>query len=84
MIELTGLRNPCVLMDRFQPGLKAATLDRDADGNLIRKAGVMSVVISAAMCGGRCDGRRGGAEPASGRSMPGRSAVPAATSRYDA
>jgi MOSC domain-containing protein YiiM len=43
-VEITGLRNPCIQMDRFQPGLMAATLDKDADGNLIRKAGVMAVV----------------------------------------
>ena len=44
-IELTGLRNPCVQLDRFQAGLMQATLDRDAAGNLIRKAGVMGVVL---------------------------------------
>ena len=46
IIELTGLREPCVLMDRFQPGLKAATLDRETEGALIHKAGVMSIVIA--------------------------------------
>ncbi len=46
VIELTGLRNPCIQMDRFQQGLMQATLDRDAEGNLIRKAGVMGIVIS--------------------------------------
>jgi MOSC domain-containing protein YiiM len=45
VIELTGLREPCVLMDRFQQGLKAATEDRDADGTVICKAGVMAIVI---------------------------------------
>lgn len=45
-IELTGLRNPCIQMDRFQSGLMAATLDKDAAGNLIRKAGVMAVVLA--------------------------------------
>lgn len=45
LIELTGLRNPCIQMDRFQDGLMQATLDRDADGNLIRKAGVMGIVL---------------------------------------
>lgn len=43
-VEITGLRNPCSQIDRFQPGLTAAVLDRDADGRLVRKAGVMSVV----------------------------------------
>jgi MOSC domain-containing protein YiiM len=46
VVEVTGLRNPCVQIDRFQQGLMAATLDKDADGNLIRKAGVMSVVLA--------------------------------------
>jgi MOSC domain-containing protein YiiM len=46
VVELTGLRNPCVQLDRFQPGLMAAVLDRDSAGNLIRKAGVMAVVTA--------------------------------------
>jgi MOSC domain-containing protein YiiM len=45
VIEVTGLRNPCVQLDRFRPGLMQATLDRDSAGNLIRKAGVMGVVL---------------------------------------
>jgi MOSC domain-containing protein YiiM len=46
LVEITGLRNPCVQLDAFMPGLMAATLDRDAEGNLIRKAGVMGVVLA--------------------------------------
>jgi MOSC domain-containing protein YiiM len=46
VIEVTGLRNPCRQLDRLQPGLMAATLDRDAAGSLIRKAGIMAVVLS--------------------------------------
>jgi MOSC domain-containing protein YiiM len=45
-VEVTGLRNPCIQLDNFQQGLMAATLDKDADGNLIRKAGIMSVVLT--------------------------------------
>ena len=45
IIEVTGLRNPCHQLNKLRPGLMAATLDRDADGHLIRKAGVMAVVI---------------------------------------
>lgn len=45
-IEITGLRNPCAQLDQIQPGLMAATLDRDAQGILIRKAGIMAVVIT--------------------------------------
>ena len=46
VVEVTGLRNPCGQLDGFAPGLRAAVLDRDADGNLVRKAGVMAVVRS--------------------------------------
>jgi MOSC domain-containing protein YiiM len=45
LVAVTGLRNPCLQLDRFQPGLQRAVLDRDAAGNLIRKAGVMAVVL---------------------------------------
>jgi MOSC domain-containing protein YiiM len=45
VVEITGLRNPCIQIDNFQKGLMAATLDRDADGNLVRKAGIMSIVV---------------------------------------
>lgn len=43
-VEVTGLRNPCVQIDRFQKGLLAAVLDRDAEGKLVRKAGIMGIV----------------------------------------
>lgn len=45
LIEVTGLRNPCRQIDLFQDGLRAAVLDRDADGGLVRKSGVMAVVL---------------------------------------
>lgn len=44
VVEITGLRNPCVQINGIAPGLMKAVLDRDADGNLVRKAGVMGVV----------------------------------------
>jgi MOSC domain-containing protein YiiM len=46
VVELTGLRNPCVQLDRFQQGLTAAVLGRDEAGELVRKAGVMAVVVA--------------------------------------
>ena len=46
IVEVTGLRNPCVQIDRFQKGLMTATLDKAADGSLIRKAGIMSIVLA--------------------------------------
>lgn len=45
VVELTGLRNPCVQIDRFRPGMMAACLDRDADGRVIRRSGVMAIVL---------------------------------------
>lgn len=46
IVEVTGLRNPCRQLNGLRPGLMAATLDRDSDGNLVRKAGIMGVVIA--------------------------------------
>jgi len=45
VVEVTGLRNPCAQLDRIQPGLMAATLSRDEHGDLVRRAGIMAVVI---------------------------------------
>lgn len=46
VVEVTGLRNPCAQLDQIASGLMAATLDRDEQGRLIRKAGVMGVVLA--------------------------------------
>jgi MOSC domain len=46
LIEITGLRNPCRQLDSLAPGLMAAVLDRAADGSLVRKCGVMAVVVT--------------------------------------
>lgn len=46
LIEITGLRNPCKQIDGLSPGLMAATLDKAEDGSLIRKCGVMAVVVT--------------------------------------
>lgn len=46
VVEVTGLRNPCAQLDDFQPGLMAAVLGRDERGNLIRKAGIMAIVLA--------------------------------------
>ena len=46
VVEVTGLRNPCSQIDKFQKGLMHAVLRRDAGGNLIRKTGVMSIAIA--------------------------------------
>jgi MOSC domain-containing protein YiiM len=53
VVEITGLRNPCQQIDRFRPGLLAAVLDRAPDGRVIRKAGIMGVVVAGgAVCAG--------------------------------
>lgn len=46
VVEVTGLRNPCKQLDRFQPGLMKAVLGRNENGELIRKSGVMAVVLA--------------------------------------
>ncbi|MDB5373445.1 MAG: domain containing protein [Belnapia sp.] len=46
VVEVTGLRNPCRQIERWQPGLLAAVLGRDAAGRLVRKAGIMGVVLA--------------------------------------
>lgn len=43
-VKITGLRNPCSQLDGIQQGLMKAVLDKDADGNLIRKSGIMGIV----------------------------------------
>jgi MOSC domain-containing protein YiiM len=45
VVEVTGLRNPCVQLNGIQDGLMQAVLDRDAQNNLIRKAGIMGIVL---------------------------------------
>jgi MOSC domain-containing protein YiiM len=45
VVEVTGLRNPCKQLDGIQQGMMKATLDRDAHGSLVRKAGIMGIVL---------------------------------------
>ncbi len=47
VVEVTGLRNPCIQLEAFQSGLMKAVLGRDEDGNVVRKAGIMGVVVAA-------------------------------------
>jgi MOSC domain-containing protein YiiM len=46
VVELTGLRNPCRQLDGLHDGLMTAVLSRDADGGLVRRAGVMGIVVA--------------------------------------
>lgn len=45
IVEVTGLRNPCEQLNNFQAGLMNACVYKDADGTIIRKAGIMSIVL---------------------------------------
>jgi MOSC domain-containing protein YiiM len=45
LVNLTGLRNPCQQIEAFRPGLLKRVAYKDADGHLVRKAGVMGVVV---------------------------------------
>jgi MOSC domain-containing protein YiiM len=47
VIEITGLRNPCHQLNGLQEGLMQAVLGRDENNNLIRKAGVMGIVVQS-------------------------------------
>lgn len=46
LVEITGLRNPCAQLDNYKAGLTQAVLDRDAAGELVRKAGIMGIVLA--------------------------------------
>ena len=59
VIEITGLRNPCHQLNKIQEGLLNAVLDQDENGNLIRKAGIMAVILQGgAVRPGRSDSGR--------------------------
>lgn len=45
-VQVTGLRNPCSQINKFQPGLMKAVLGRDVNGDVVRKSGVMSIVLT--------------------------------------
>ena len=46
VLRVTGLRNPCPQIENFEAGLLKAVVGRDADGEVVRKAGVMSIVLT--------------------------------------
>jgi MOSC domain-containing protein YiiM len=45
VIRVTGLRNPCVQIDRFRAGMLKACLAKDDQGEVVYKAGIMAVVL---------------------------------------
>jgi len=46
IVEVTGLRNPCPQLEELGKGLMQACLGRGPNGEPMRKAGVMGVVIA--------------------------------------
>jgi MOSC domain-containing protein YiiM len=46
VLEVTGLRSPCHQLNTFQPGLLKQVIHTDADGTVVRKTGIMSVVLT--------------------------------------
>lgn len=46
IVKITGLRNPCKQIDDFRKGLLSAVLSKDKEGNIIRKSGIMGIVMS--------------------------------------
>jgi len=47
VVEVTGLREPCAQIDGLASGLMKACIDRTPSGELIRKAGIMGIVIAS-------------------------------------
>jgi MOSC domain-containing protein YiiM len=45
VVEVTGLRNPCAQINAFQSRLLDAVLGRDGNGEVVRKAGIMGIVL---------------------------------------
>jgi MOSC domain-containing protein YiiM len=45
VVKVTGLRTPCIQIERFQKGLVEAVFERTPGRPVIRKTGVMSVVV---------------------------------------
>ena len=46
VIEVTGLRSPCFQINQFQPGLMTAVIEKKPEGKVVRKAGVMGIVVA--------------------------------------
>jgi len=44
-IQITGLRNPCHQIDKFQKGLLKEVVGKNDTGDIIRMAGIMAIVL---------------------------------------
>lgn len=45
VVEVTGLRNPCVQMNELRAGLMQAVIEKTPAGKVVRKAGIMGIVL---------------------------------------
>jgi len=48
-IQITGLRNPCHQIDKFQKGLLKEVVGKNDAGDIIRMAGIMAIVLEGGM-----------------------------------
>ena len=46
VVEITGMRNPCSLINGFRKGLMKTLIGADDAGQVIRKAGIMGIVVT--------------------------------------
>ncbi|TFC60761.1 MOSC domain-containing protein [Cryobacterium sp. TMB1-7] len=46
VVEVTGMRDPCSMIDKFQSGLKKTLKHTDEAGRILRRAGIMGVVVA--------------------------------------
>ena len=46
VVEVTGMRDPCSMIDKFQQGLKGALKIKDHAGHITRRAGIMGIVVA--------------------------------------
>ena len=49
VVEVTGIRSPCQQINNFTPGLLKEVIHTDADGNVVRKTGIMSIVLTGGL-----------------------------------
>lgn len=45
IVELTALRHPCIQIEEFQKGLLKRVVHKNSDGKIVRKVGVMGIVL---------------------------------------
>jgi hypothetical protein len=46
VVEITGLRNPCVQIQAYRAGLLQQVVSSSTDGTVVRRAGVMAIVLT--------------------------------------